>query len=882
MHYWFHGLPEYVELHMDSIINLLMVEDAATDAELALRQLRRDGLTVDARRVETRDDFIAELKRSKPDLILSDYSLPGFDGLSALAVAHQCYPEVPFIFLSGTIGEETAIAALKSGAVDYVVKNNLQRLASAVQRALEEARVRVAHRQAESRFRDLIEFAPHAIVVINGQGAIEIVNTQAESMFGYARDELLGAASEILIPGCFSQWHEALQHDIDQQPAQNPSTLSFEVVGQRKGGAKFPAEVSLSPLQTETGLWISSVIRDITERKEQEDRIARLSRIHTVLSGINTAIVRIQERQRFLDEVVRIAVEDGLFAAAWIGMVDPATRVVKPEAWHGIDAEYLDRLSVSSDERLPQGQGPAGIALRSKAGAVVHDTLANPQMAPWRDLLIGRGYRSACAMPLLIDGEATGALVLYATQPDVFSEEEIRLLSMISADIAFALDHFGKKDQLKYLAYFDPITGLPNRTLFQDRLARLIAPDTARQADKVAVVLLDLDRFRNINETFGRAATDELLREVARRLRGVLPDSAYLARTYADCFVFAIKEIRTETEVINLLERKIGACLSEPISSLGKDVRISATAGIGVFPNDGIDVDILLRNAEAALKNAKAFKVGYLFYTAEMNARAAEKLSIENRLRRALDEEQFVLHYQPKVDIMSGRIVGLEALLRWDEPGAGLMQPEKFIHILEETGLIVDVGSWVIKRAQRQYHEWTARGITTPRIAVNVSQLQIRQKDFVRRILRMLDIAEAGQFELEITESLFMGGDDQDAATQKLARLRESGITMAIDDFGTGYSSLSYIARLPIDTLKIDRSFIEDMATSQDHMAIVSTIISLAHSLNLKVVAEGVETMEQYHLLKMLRCDQIQGFLYSRTLPPEDIEAKLVAQQQMA
>jgi PAS domain S-box-containing protein/diguanylate cyclase (GGDEF)-like protein len=860
-------------------IRLLMLEDAATDAELALRQLRRDGLQIDARRAETREDFIAELMRAKPDLILSDYSLPQFDGFSALAIAHERAPDVPFIFLSGTIGEETAIEALKRGAIDYVLKTNLNRLGPAVRRALDEARTRTAHRHAESRFRDLIEYAPHAIVVLNQRGEIEIVNAQLESLFGYRRDELIGMKSETLLPGPFDEWFERLAHDGPLQDADAPRTLSFEAVASRKDRTEFPAEISLSPLQTGDGLWISGVIRDISERKEQESRIARLSRIHTVLAGINNAIVRIRDRQHFLDEVCRIAVEDGQFAAAWIGMLDSKSLRIRPVACAGIGSDFLKGLEVSIDERLAIGHGPSGTALRTRCGSVIHDIETDEHAVPWRASLLERGYRSACAMPLLIEGRPIGSLVLYARQKHVFGEDDLRLLSMVAADISFALDHFSKEERLNYLAYFDPLTGLPNRSLFQDRLAQLIASEADRERDSVAIVFFDLDRFRNINESFGRVATDDLLREVARRLQGVLPDPGFLARIHADCFAFALKDVKSEADIIALLERKIAPRLAEPVAPLDKDVRITGTSGIVLYPADGRDVDVLLRNAEAALKNAKAARLPYLFYTAAMNARAAEKLSIENRLRRALEQEHFVLHYQPKVDLATGKIVGLEALIRWQEPGGELVLPEKFIHILEETGLIVDVGYWVIARAHRQSREWSERGVEPPRIAVNVSQLQIRQKDFVRHILRMLGVTEPGALELEITESLFMQGDDQETARAKLASLRERGITMAIDDFGTGYSSLSYIAHLPIDTLKIDRSFVADMATSPDHMAIVSTIISLAHALNLKVVAEGVETVEQCRLLKSLDCDQIQGYLYGRTVPPEEIESRLMQQQ---
>ncbi|MDF3034772.1 MAG: hypothetical protein K0S28_46 [Paucimonas sp.] len=864
---------------MDNAIRILIVEDVATDAELAIRQLKREGLAVDAKRVDTEEALLAVLRNESPDVILSDYSLPGFNGLSALRIAKAEKPDIPFIFLSGTIGEETAIEALKSGAVDYVLKTNMNRLGPAVRRALDETRMRDAHQQAEARFRDLIEYAPHAVVVLDRSGRIQIFNAAAEILFGYSRSDAIGAESGMVIPGCFEDWHRRLSENFRKgaEAAASPQ-VTFETTARRKDGNEFPAEISLSPLQTNEGLWISGVVRDISVRKYHEERITRLSRIHTVLSGINTAIVRMRDRSRFLEEVCRIAMDDGLFAAAWIGILDHERGLLLPEAWAGVEREFLDELRISTDSSQPKGRGPGALSMILKSPMVVNDIYADPRLAPWRERLLARGYGSLCVMPLIVEGQAAGALILYARESDMFNEEELRLLATVAADISFALDHFGKEDRLNYLAYFDPVTGLPNRTLFQDRLGQLVAREGADSyREKIAVVLLGLDRFRIINETFGRAAADGVLREVAKRLRDCLPDPAYLARIHADYFAFVMKEVRSEGDVVALLERSVNPALAEHFPGIGEDVRVTATAGIVLYPTDGRDVDSLLRNAEAALKNAKVSKSSYLFYTAAMNARAAERLSIENRLRRALEEEQFVLHYQPKVDVDSGLIVGLEALIRWQEPNGNLVPPEKFIHVLEDTGLIVEVGNWVIKRAHRQYREWMAKGLATPRIAVNVSQLQIRQKDFVNHVLRTIEDIRAGEFELEITESLFMEGEDQDAARAKLGALRECGITMAIDDFGTGYSSLSYIAQLPIDTLKIDKSFIEDMASSEGHMAIVSTIISLAHSLKLKVVAEGVETQEQYDLLKKLHCDQIQGFVYSRSLSPEEVELKLMA-----
>ena len=859
---------------MNEAIKILMLEDVATDVELACRELRRAGLVIDVRHVETRGRFVDEMAVFKPHIILSDFSLPSFDGISALAIACETQPDIPFIFLSGAMGEETAISAMKCGAVDYVLKSNLLRLPSAVQRALNESQSLVAKTRAESRFRDLIEFAPHAIVVLNENGVIEIVNTQAEILFGCTRKELLGAPGDRLIPGGFPQWAES-----DGQHGNKVRACVFEMSAHTYAGTVFPAEVSLSPLKTEGRLWISSVIRDISERKEQEQRLIRLTRIRTIVSNINALILRIRDKQRLLQEACRIIFDEGKFAGVAIGMLDTTTSLVTPVAWAGMDEMFVNALPVSADETLPEGRGSIGVALRTQQAAVSDNILGDPRTVPWHALFRARGFCSTFAVPLLVAGKSIGILILFGDRIGAFNDEEQHLLKELAGDISFALDYLDKQEQINYLAYFDSLTGLPNRTLFRDRLGLLLAMESQSQVqDKIVVVLVDLERFRNVNDTLGRAAGDELLREVARRLRDSVAEPSYLARISADCFGFVVKESRSDVDVVDAIEHALLTWLAGSIQLMGKDIRVSVRAGLSIFKVDGMDADTLLRNAEVALKQAKLANVRSLFYKSKMNARTAEKLSIESRLRNAVEQQQFQLYYQPKVDVASGKIAGLEALIRWNEPGVGMVMPGTFIHVLEETGLIVEVGSWVIAEAHWQYQQWLKSGLNPPRIAVNVSQLQIRRKDFVSTIAQLLDTPEPTQLEIEITESLFMEGVDQHVAKRKLAALREIGISVAIDDFGTGYSSLSYIARLPIDTLKIDRSFIMNMEDSADNMAIVSTIVSLAHSLKLNVVAEGVETQRQFDLLAELKCDQIQGYLYCRPLPADEIEQKLLSQ----
>ena len=596
-----------------------------------------------------------------------------------------------------------------------------------------------------------------------------------------------------------------------------------------------------------------------------------------MLSGINAAIVRVHDRQELFNEACRIAVEHGQFGMAWIGVLDPKTLDVIPAAlaaMTGIDAPELltMRLNVRGD--LLQGQGETGRAIREKTPVFSNDiTLESDVGGERREAAIQRGFRSVIALPLQVGEEVVGNLTLFAKEPNFFDAEELKLLTEMAGDISFALDHIEKEERLNYLAYYDVLTGFPNRTLFYDRLNQIL--NVANEDTTVAVLMVDLERFRIINETLGRHGGDALLKQVAERLRGTGVDVNHLAHTGAGCFAVALVN-QKEADVAHILEKRIIDALSRPFMVEGTELRISAKGGIALFPSDGADADTLLRNAEAALKNAKLSGDRYLFYVPQLNARVAETLTLENKLRRALEQEQFVLYYQPKVNLDTGQISGLEALIRWNDPETGLVPPLKFIPLLEETGMILDVGRWALEQAMADSGQWRAQGLLPPRIAVNVSPIQLRHKDFVGTVERVLSGAgnRAAGLELEITESLIM--QDIEANIRKLRAVREMGVEVAVDDFGTGYSSLSYLTRLPINALKIDRAFIINMASKADDLSIVATIISLGHSLNLKVIAEGVETEEQANLLRRLKCDEMQGYLFSPAVPAEQIIERLL------
>jgi EAL domain-containing protein (putative c-di-GMP-specific phosphodiesterase class I) len=340
-------------------------------------------------------------------------------------------------------------------------------------------------------------------------------------------------------------------------------------------------------------------------------------------------------------------------------------------------------------------------------------------------------------------------------------------------------------------------------------------------------------------------------------------------------FALVLRGARTAAEVNRTLDAIVAACFAEPFRVGSEQLRIVCHAGVALFPGDGIDADGLLRNAEAALRRSKRSGDRIVFYAPEMNARVAEALAIETSLRRAIDQREFVLHYQPKIDLASVRITGVEALIRWRDPDKGLIPPAHFMPVLEETGMIVEVGRWVVEQAFIDLRTWAAHGISVPRVAVNVSAIQLQGKNFVDGVIE--EIRRGGDLpewlELEITESVVMGNVEDNI--RKLSILRGMGVTVAIDDFGTGYSSLSYLSKLPLDSLKIDRSFVSRMTGSAEAVSIVSTIITLGHALNLKVIAEGVETEEQSQSLTRLGCDEAQGFLFAKPLPGESIEALL-------
>ncbi|MEO8730316.1 MAG: EAL domain-containing protein, partial [Rhodoferax sp.] len=606
--------------------------------------------------------------------------------------------------------------------------------------------------------------------------------------------------------------------------------------------------------------------------------IENLNRTYAVLSGINNLIVRCGDKKALFQEACHIARETGQFSWAWIASLDNPKG--EPAVWFGDE----DKLSLGLERRLSQ-LGATGAknallqrVLATKAPVIWNDLAhvpdCHPNDARRNAVLEAHGIHALIALPLMVDDKVAGFFVLHAKEKGFFDADEVRLLKELADDIGFAVGAIERRMVLSNVAYYDPLTGLANRTLFLERLGREFRAAKGSTSQRTAVVLIDLRQFRKINESYGRATADKLLQDVATRLQQAGPWPENLARLQADCFAVFVPHVKGLASA-NRIHTLFSAALAAPFQVKDASLSVEFTAGIAVYPKDGGTPEDVLAHAETALERCKASGAGYLFYQPALNARVAKSLTLENKLRSALELGHFVLHYQPKVDFDRQVVDSVEALIRWNDPELGLVPPGKFLPLLEETGLIASVGTWALGQAVQDIAQWRAMGLRAPRCAVNVSPVQLRDRDFATTLLDALAGFGAAEplLDLEIAEGVLL--ENLQPLSDTLQAVRSAGVMVAVDNFGTGCSSLASLSRLPIHLLKVDRSFVQAMVADPQAATIVEATISLAHALHLKVVAEGVETQEQSAALRCLGCDRMQGDLFCPPMPFDDIARML-------
>ncbi len=858
-------------------LKILFVEDSPEDVALNLLALRELGRPLQSECVSSESALREALERFKPDIVLSDFSMPGFSGMEALRIVGTVSPETPFLFVSGTIGEELAIEAMQRGASDYVLKDNLRRLKPAIERALRgaaEARERQqmqrALRDSEERARSIIDTSYDAFVSIDTDGKIVIWNAQAEKMFGWSRAEAIGRTlPETIIPPQYRQAHEqGLKQFRDTGHRGRVFDSHVELTAQHRDGREFPIELTIWPLVTGGTTTINAFLRDVTVRVQQEAKIQHLARIQAVLGALGNAILRSSDTQALLDMTCRLLVEQGGFKAAVIGVGTPENTLELTNSFGdaGVTEVVRGFGSIKLGPAEPN-ERPSTRAFRENEKVIISDFAAAAVPEFLKAKMIRAKVAAQIALP--IGTPPWGVLGLYSEHPQQFDDDEIALLDRLTAEIDYARDFIAKSERLQYLAYHNPATGLPGRTAFRE----LILPRIEQRPQVVAMA--DIDRFRYFNHSRGRGFGDQLLREVGARLQSLLPADALFAHPGDDAFVFAYPSDVAIDSAVGQIEALLARCCEQPFLVDGEHVRAQLHASVLLAPAHGRTADAIEHGLVAVLAEAQKREHPVLAFTEELRSRASRRVELERDLRHALETDAFELYLQPKFGAASQRLTGAEALLRWRHPQRGMVSPAEFIPVLEESGLIIEVGAWVRRTALNICQRWRESGQMGLRIAVNVSARELRQLNFVSECEELL-IPFVGEHDLdiEITESMLM--DDIGQSIQVLQALRDLGCKVAIDDFGTGYSSLNYLSRLPADTLKIDQSFVALLALSPDTLSLVTNIIGLAHSLGLKVCAEGVEDDEQAKLLRLLRCDELQGYLLGRPIPVSEFEKNFI------
>jgi PAS domain S-box-containing protein/diguanylate cyclase (GGDEF)-like protein len=722
--------------------------------------------------------------------------------------------------------------------------------------------------RSEASARDLaqvLEQSGEAVIVKDLNAVVTYWNREAASLYGFSAEEAIGQSLRKLHAAELSKAdYERL---LERVRAGRPTSTTTE--RRKKHGETIRVTIKTTPLLDDQGALVGeiTIARDVTEVERVATSLHRANRALRVLSTVNQALIQGESEPALLNLVCKALVDQGGYRMAWVGFAEhDQNKSVRPVAQHGVADGYLDHAAISWAD-TERGRGPAGTAVRTGTVQVSREIGSDPPMLAWRASALKRGYASLIALPLVAGPDTFGVLSIYSKETNAFDDEEVALLRELAADLSFGilthrsnLERRRAEARAERLANFDPLTGLPNRVQLILQLQEAIEREGSG-TDGVALMMLSVDRFSEIQEGVGIAGADDLLKKVALRLAGVAEAGNFIARVADDSFAIVI--LQADAARAHELAKHIQRAMTDPFELAGVHLDVRTTSGIALFPAHGANADALIRRSDIAVRRARTAGIEYALYSGKGETETPQRLILLAELRKAIKDDGLLLYYQPKIDVRAHAVSSVEALVRWPHLEHGMVPPKDFIPQAEQTGLIKPLTDWVLGAAWKQISHWQQLGIEMP-IAVNVSPSALRDPDLLKQLIA-LDTAAGGRLDLlqlEVTESALM--EDPEQSHDVLSRIRDLGIQIFLDDFGTGYSSLSYIASLPIHAVKIDRSFIIRLMQHKRHRAVVIAAISLAHSLGMKVIAEGVETADQAKAVIELGCDEIQGFFFSK------------------